>query len=162
MTCQTQDQACQTKEQSSCGCGCPVKVYLANLAVWNAKLHNLHWNVVGSTFVQVHEYTESLYDKVLEQYDEVAEAIKMRNGFPPVRLTDYLKAATIEELDSRAYPVDEVLEIVEADMAKMQELAKQIRDGADERGDYLLVSQFEDYLADYAKSMWFIRSIRTK
>ena len=52
---------------------CKIKTYLANLAVWNVKLHNIHWNVVGPYFVSVHEYTEKLYDEVFEAYDAVAE-----------------------------------------------------------------------------------------
>ena len=144
---------CQTKGK------CPFKVYLANLAVWNAKLHNLHWNVVGGAFVQVHEYTEKLYDEVFEQYDAVAEAAKMRDKFPPVRLTEYLELATIEELDARAFPVKEVVAIVLEDMLKMQALAKVIRDGADEQGDDLLVAQFDGYLEFYAKQVWFLKAM---
>ena len=33
-----------------------LNTYLANLAVINIKIHNLHWNVVGSQFVAVHEF----------------------------------------------------------------------------------------------------------
>ena len=50
-----------------------LNVYLSNLALWNVKLHNLHWNVTGRTFVQIHEFTEKLYDEVFEQFDAVAE-----------------------------------------------------------------------------------------
>ena len=154
---------CHEKKEAACECQtkgkCPFKVYLANLAVWNAKLHNLHWNVVGGAFVQVHEYTEKLYDEVFEQYDAVAEAAKMRDKFPPVRLTEYLELATIEELDARAFPVKEVVAIVLEDMLKMQALAKVIRDGADEQGDDLLVAQFDGYLEFYAKQVWFLKAM---
>lgn len=139
---------------------CPFVVYLANLAVWNAKLHNLHWNVVGRAFVQVHEFTESLYDEVNEQFDAVAEACKMRGKFPPVKLSEYLAMATIEEVEARDYPVSEVIEMVEADMKLMRDLAEKIRNGADEMGDYLLVAQFEDYLAKYAKNLWFLSAMQ--
>lgn len=154
---------CHEKKEAACECQtkgkCPFKVYLANLAVWNAKLHNLHWNVVGGAFVQVHEYTEKLYDEVFEQYDAVAEAAKMRDKFPPVRLTEFLELATIEELDARAFPVKEVVAIVLEDMLKMQALAKVIRDGADEQGDDLLVAQFDGYLEFYAKQVWFLKAM---
>lgn len=139
---------------------CPVKVYLANLAVLNAKLHNLHWNVVGRAFVQVHEYTEGLYDEFFEQFDQVAEAMKMRGGFPPVRLSEFLSLATIEELDSREYSVCEVLRIVTEDVLKMQALAKEIREGADKMGDYLLAGQFDGYLESYAKRVWFLKAMQ--
>ena len=149
--------ACEMKSAA-----CPFKVYLANLAVWNAKLHNLHWNVVGGAFIQVHEFTESLYDEVNDQFDAVAEASKMLGKFPPVRLTEYLELATIEELDARDFPVHEVVDILLEDMLKMQSLAQEIRNGADEFGDYLLVSQFEDYLAKYAKNIWFLKAMQKR
>ena len=53
-----------------------VNEYLSNLAVLNANLHNLHWNVEGLQFVQVHEFTETLYDDFFEKYDEVADFLK--------------------------------------------------------------------------------------
>ena len=82
-------------QTNAAGAVCPLTVYLANLAVWNAKLHNLHWNVVGRAFIQVHEYTEGMYDEAAEQYDAAAEAIKMRGGMPEVRLAEFLKIAML-------------------------------------------------------------------
>ena len=137
-------------------CGCPAARYLSSLFVWNAKLHNLHWNVVGGAFVQVHEYTEKVYDEVNEQYDAVAEAMKMRGMLPPVRVADYAAASVIEELDSAERPVPEVVAEVRADMVKMQALAEEVRAAADGRNDYLLVAQFDEYLAWYAKQIWFL------
>ena len=71
--------------------------YLANLAVVTFKLHNVHWNTVGTQFVRVHEYTEELYDETFEFFDAVAEILKMNNVTPDSRLADYLKNATISE-----------------------------------------------------------------
>ena len=68
--------------------------------------------------------------------------------------------ATIEEVEARDYPVSEVIEMVEADMKLMRDLAEKIRNGADEMGDYLLVGQFEDYLAKYAKNLWFLSAMQ--
>ena len=65
--------------------------YLSNLAVLNVNLHNLHWNVVGVQFVQLHEFTEQLYDEFFEKYDSVAEILKMQGEKPLVKLSDYLK-----------------------------------------------------------------------
>ena len=35
-----------------------INVYVATLAVWNVKLHNIHWNVEGHLFKGIHEYTK--------------------------------------------------------------------------------------------------------
>ena len=50
-------------------------VYLSNLLVGNVKLHNLHWNVVGSSFKQAHEYLEEVYDDFFGKFDDVAEEL---------------------------------------------------------------------------------------
>ena len=140
-------------------CGCPAARYLSSLFVWNAKLHNLHWNVVGRAFVQVHEYTEKVYDEVFEQYDAVAEAMKMRGKLPPVRVADFAANSVIEELDSAERPVPDVVAEVYADMQKMQKLAEEVRAAADGRGDNLLAAQFDEYLAWYAKQLWFLSAM---
>ena len=136
--------------------GCPVMIYLANLAVWNAKLHNLHWNVVGGSFVQMHEYTEKVYEEVMDQFDALGEAIRMRGKLPPVRMGEYLEMATLEEVDSSERQAAEVVTLLKADMEKMNALAQEIRDGADKMGDHLLAAQFEGYLEWYAKQLWFL------
>lgn len=39
--------------------------YVANLAVFNIKLHNLHWNARGLEFMAIHQFTEQLYNDFL-------------------------------------------------------------------------------------------------
>ena len=135
-------------------------VYLANLGLWLVKLHNLHWNVTGKQFVPVHQFTEALYDAVFEQYDAVAEVMKMQDKMPLVRMSQYLEVATLEETDGRDFSVEEVLDMVEADMKTMQALAQQIRDEAAKEDDFQVQGLYEGYLAYYAKQLWFLRAIR--
>ena len=137
-----------------------LNLYLANLAVLNVKFHNLHWNVVGKEFVQVHEFTESMYDTFFEQYDAVAEALKMRNQYPVASLKEYLELSSVKELASKAYKVGEVIDIVEAELKSLCELATSIRNEADEANDFVLVAQFEDYIAGFQKNLWFIKAMK--
>ena len=129
--------------------------YVANLAVWNVKLHNLHWNVIGNQFVQVHEFTEGIYDDVFEKYDEVAELLKMKGEMPLSTMAEYLKVATIEEVPARDFSIKESLEILKADLDLMNKLAREIRDLADEEDD-LTIAIFEDHVAGYDKNIWFV------
>lgn len=133
--------------------------YLANLAVGNVKLHNIHWNVVGTQFVQVHEYTEGIYDDFFAKYDEVAEALKMRNEKPLVTMKDYLEKATIKENSNDRFTVRESLEIVKSDLELMRKLATEIRNVSDEAGDFGIVAMMEDHVAGYDKEIWFINSM---
>ena len=75
-----------------------LNTYIANIGVGYIKLHNLHWNVVGSQFKAVHEYLESLYDAFADVLDETAELLKIAGAQPVGSLKGYLAIATIKEL----------------------------------------------------------------
>ena len=133
--------------------------YLSNLAVLNIKMHNIHWNVVGSQFMAVHEFTEKIYDKLFEQFDEVAELLKMKGIMPLSTVAEYLESSSIEEVKAKEFPIEEALEIVKKDLEAMKELATSVRNAADEEGDFETVAVFEDYVAFYSKYIWFVDSM---
>ena len=137
-----------------------VQVYLSNLAVLNIKLHNLHWNVVGKNFVQLHEFTEEMYEAVFKQFDDVAELLKMREIYPLASLADYLKHSTLEELPAQNFSDKDVIDILFKDVTSMLKLASEIREEADANHDYTLVAAFEDIIAAYHKTLWFIRAMK--
>lgn len=133
--------------------------YLSNLAVLNVKFHNLHWNVVGIHFQELHDLTEELYDDLFEKYDAVAELLKMKGKMPLSRVADYLEKASVEEVEPKDFNEKEVLEILLNDITKMKELALEIRNEADEEGDFAVVNEFEDHISGYNKNIWFISSM---
>lgn len=133
--------------------------YLANLNVLNAKLHNIHWNVVGKQFMEVHNFTEEVYDEMFENLDAVAELLKMKEETPLSTMAEYLENASIKEIKSKNFSVDESLEIIREDMKSMKKLATEIRNLADEEGDFETVAIFEDYVAYYSKNIWFLNSM---
>lgn len=129
--------------------------YLANLGVLMVKLHNIHWNVVGKHFMKIHEFTEELYDQVFEDFDEVAELLKMKKVMPLSTLEEYLEVASIEEVPAKDFTREEALEMLKADLETMQALATDIRNLADDEGDFETVAMFEDFVAFYSKNIWF-------
>lgn len=135
-----------------------LNVYLADLSVINVKLHNLHWNVEGRNFYQTHTFTEELYDTFFEWFDEVAEVIKMKGATPLSTLKDYLEVATLKEIQPKAFSVDEVTEIVLADLIALKENAIKVREEADEDGDFHVVSILEDHVKELEKNIWFLRA----
>ena len=136
-----------------------VSQYLADLSVWNVKLHNLHFNVTGPQFKSIHEYLESIYDEAFEYFDAVAEHVKMQGQFPLVNSVEYAKLTKIEELGQEDIPQAKVIEILLKDFKYMNDQAVAIRAAADEEGDFLLVSMMEDHVAYYVKQIWFIESM---
>ena len=133
--------------------------YLSNLGVLITKTHNLHWNVVGARFKAIHDYTEALYDYYFEKFDEVAETFKMKGEFPLVKVADYLKYATVKELEAKDFTIPEVVASIKEDMELMLADAKKIREIANEEDDFLVVSMMEDQIAYFVKQLWFISAM---
>ncbi|ERL23481.1 MULTISPECIES: Dps family protein [Jonquetella] len=134
-------------------------IYLANLVVGNIKLHNLHWNVKGFAFKQVHEYLESLYDEVFEKMDEVAELQKMKGEFPKASVKQSLELASVKELEDKSWDVKEAVTIALEYVKEMKKLALEIRSEADEKDNFALANIMEDHIAGYSKEIWFMESM---
>lgn len=131
------------------------KKFLANLMVGNVLLHNLHWNVEGKSFKQVHEYLEELYDEAFEQYDEVAELMKMNGKMPPASLKEYVELMDLEELEVRSYSIEEAMKEAKKYLVHMKELALKIRSEEDDE-EFVWANLMEDYVTSYNKHIWFI------
>ncbi len=137
-----------------------VQTYLSNLAVLFVKLHNVHWNVVGNQFLRIHTFTEELYDQIFEDFDEVAELLKTKGVMPLSTLKEYLARATIEEVAAADFSSKESLKLVKDDLVTMRALATEIRNAADEAGDFETVAMFEEFVAFYSKNIWFIEAMK--
>lgn len=136
-----------------------MNTYVANLAVMNVKLHNLHWNVVGMEFMPIHLKTEELYTDFFTKYDDVAEQIKILGQTPLSTMKEYLETATIKEVPPKAFSAKEVVSIVIEDIKILSDLAKDIRKAADEEDDFSVVAMFEGHVEYYAKELWFLNSM---
>lgn len=136
-----------------------VQTYLADINILKVKLLNLHWNVVGKQFMILHNLTEEFYDILWEQIDVVAEVLRMKDELPLSTVKEYLEETRIEEVVAKEFTSDEVLDYFVSDLEKMKELAIEIRNTADEAGDFEVVALFEDYTAEYSKYIWFAKSL---
>ncbi len=132
--------------------------YLANQSILTMKLHNIHWNVEGATFVNVHEFTDAEYNKSFERMDEIAELFKMYGHTPASTTKEYLELATIKEEPTRKFNCTEALEIVLKDLESMRNEASELRNLSDEENWFSAVGILEEHIADYNKQIWFIKA----
>lgn len=130
-------------------------IYLANLAVLNAKFHHLHWNVKGERFQPVHEKLEEFYDEFFEYYDAVAEYMKMQGEFPQTTYREYLEITTVQELESKSISIGEALDIAKQELEALKALCLEIRAEASDE-EFLLSNMLEDHVESYTKSIWFL------
>ncbi len=136
-----------------------VNVYIANIGLGYIKLHNLHWNVVGSQFKAVHEYLESLYDSFADVLDESAEILKMCGEQPVASLKEYLALATLSERPDGVVDQKKALQTTLADLETLRDQAASIRALADKDDVFGVTNLMEDHIQNYAKQIWFLRSM---
>ncbi|NLZ49842.1 MAG: DNA starvation/stationary phase protection protein [Clostridiales bacterium] len=134
--------------------------YLADLNILYVKLHNLHWNVEGSGFFQLHAKFEELYDNINEAFDEVAERILTLGGRPAASVKEYVKLASIEELDSKGISGDDSIEIIRKDFYYMLEQSRNILALAEEVKDQGTVDLMANFIGNYEKTLWMINAYK--
>ena len=133
--------------------------YLSDLVVFYLKLHDLHWNVQGPQFVPVHEYTDARYEDMAGKFDEIAELLLQHEEKPVSSISDYVKLASIQELNKGSYRDEEVLKILFDDMSLLKDEAIKLRAEMDAEGLFDVVAVLEDHVAGYNKELWFLRSM---
>ena len=78
-------------------------VYELNRLLSTYQIHYMnargfHWNIKGSSFFELHEKFEEIYNNLLEKVDEIAERILTIEGQPLHSFSDYLQHSEIEEV----------------------------------------------------------------
>ena len=135
-----------------------MNVYLANQQVSYIKLHNLHWYVKGRSFFTLHAKLEELYDATANVIDDVAERLLALDQKPVANLKGALAMATIKELEDGPIASEDTVKSLIKDMEYWIKDTKEIVDLADEAGDGATADMFNDYLAQYQKNMWMLKS----
>lgn len=136
--------------------------YLANLGVMYIKLHNVHWNVVGKNFKEIHVHTEEIYDDITIKLDDVAETIKMNGEYPIASLKEMVANATLEEIDSADISEKDGIELVLNDLKTLREQAISIRENLSEKDAFTSVMLLEDHVSYYDKEIWFLGTMIKK
>ena len=136
-----------------------MNAYLSDLVVFYLKLHDLHWNVKGPQFVPVHKYSEARYEDMAEKFDAIAELLIQHGEKPVSSISEYVKLASVKELEKGSYRDEEVIKIIADDMAQLKASAEALRLKMAEEDIFDVVAVLEDHIAGYQKELWFLHSM---
>ena len=131
--------------------------FLSDLEMFNIKLQNYHWNVVGKGFFTTHEKLEEYYNEINEQIDEVAEHILAIGGVPLATLKDYLNTTKITEAKNEKVTCEVVFSEIVKDYNELLQDSKNIKVLADENNEYKTSALMDDIIKDYSKKIWMIK-----
>lgn len=133
-----------------------LNIYLSDLHVLYAKLHNFHWNVVGTSFFTLHAKLEELYNAVAEHIDEVAERIIMLNGTPLGTLKDYLSHATLSESENVEIAGKDAIGKLLEDFKVLLANVQKIREQAEVNKEPITVAKMDAAIENYEKNIWML------
>ena len=130
--------------------------FLSDLEIFNVKLQNYHWNVIGKGFFITHEKLEEYYDEINEQIDEIAEHILMLGEQPLGTMQDFMKNSEIKEAKNEKIKSLEIIKNVIQDMQTLNKKALQIKQESEKQSDYATSAIVDNYLGNYAKKLWML------
>jgi starvation-inducible DNA-binding protein len=117
----------------------------------------LHWCVVGPTFLQVHEQLDELIDSWRDHADEVAERAVALGVFPDGQAGAVAAAGNLGALERGAIDVHHVIQ----DLARrLADVTERMRARMDRLGAIDQVSQdvLTGVVRDLEKQLWMVRS----
>ena len=120
--------------------------------------HNFHWNVTGPMFNTLHLMFMEQYTEQWNALDQIAERIRAL-GFPaPGTYKEFVKLASVKEVEGAPKALDMVGHLVaaqEATARTARELFPVVEDAADQPTADLLTQRLDIH----EKTAWMLRSL---
>jgi DNA-binding ferritin-like protein len=113
--------------------------------------HLLHLNYVGENFVSIHTYLKGRYEAHLEQFDTLAEFVRIQGEFLPSSTTAFREV--LPPLDGEA-----TLESYLENLRSFVALAKALEPRAADAQAIDVQNTMADLVADGGKAIWFLSS----
>lgn len=132
--------------------------YMSNIKVESNNLYNLHFNIVGMSFMGLHKKLQEYYENFNIFYDSLSERIKMLDGFPITSLVKFEEISTIKSMKSMNFNANQVLSILDNDFLFLVEYTKDLIKVFNDKLDYYTSSILNNILLFLEKELWMIKS----
>lgn len=131
---------------------------LADEHILYNKTRSYHWNVEGSSFMELHKLYEEQYTALAEIIDEIAERIRTIGHYAEGRLVELLKLATLKEPEVPTGFKQQIPNL-DADHEKIIiNLRKQITEFDEKYKDIGSSDFLTGLLKQHEKMAWMLRS----
>ena len=135
-----------------------LSVLLADSYTLYLMTHNFHWNVTGPQFNSLHNMFMAQYTEQWNALDIIAERIRAL-GFPaPGTYKEFVKLASIKEVDGVPKANDMVRHLVAAQEATAR-TARKLFPVVDEANDQPTADVLTQRIDIHEKTAWMLRSL---
>lgn len=129
---------------------------LADTYVLMLKTQNVHWNVTGDDFFEVHKLTEMQYGELFEAVDELAERIRSMGGKAPGTMKEFLELTRMREGAGGSTMEAMVGELYEANSKFASLLRGDIKEVGDDLGEPGTEDTYIARLKAHEKAAWML------
>lgn len=135
-----------------------LSVLLADSYTLYLMTHNFHWNVTGPQFNSLHQMFMTQYSEQWTALDLIAERIRALGHPAPGTYKEFVKLATIEEVEGQPKANDMVRHLVSAQEATARTARKlfPVVSAADDQPTADLLTQRMEV---HEKTAWMLRSL---
>jgi starvation-inducible DNA-binding protein len=133
---------------------------LADEHVLLIKTRNYHWNIRGSSFMELHKFYESQYEMITEVIDEVAERVTQLGERAVGTMKEFLKITRLEEGSYHHHQGEQVKQLLHDQEAICKNLREDIEQ-IDTYDDPVTTDFLTGVLAKHEKMAWMLRSFLT-
>lgn len=131
---------------------------LADQHVLYLKLRNVHWNIVGARFHELHEVFEDQYTGLAVAIDATAERIRKLGGVSPGSMAEMIALASLTERKGELVHGDEAIKTILDDHETVIRALREFIDQVDEElGDAGTADFLTDLIRDHEKAAWMLR-----
>ncbi len=120
--------------------------------------HNFHWNVTGPRFNDLHNMFMGQYTEQWNALDTIAERIRALGHPAPGTYKEFVKLASIKEIDGVPKAADMVRHLMEAQEATAR-TARSLLAVADAANDQPTLDLLTQRLDLHEKTAWMLRSL---
>lgn len=133
-------------------------VVLANTFVMAFKAQSFHWNVEGKRFHMYHKFFEEIYDELFDSVDNLAENIRMIDGYGPFSLKNLLEYSTIEEEENNTTDGNAMVYLLRKANDEVISSLEICFEHAENENDQGLMDLLSNRLGIHKKHGWMLKS----
>ena len=135
-----------------------LSAFLADSYTLYLMTHNFHWNVTGPMFNSLHAMFMGQYTEQWTALDEIAERIRALGHPAPGTYKEFVKLASIKEVEGVPKAMDMIRHLVAAQEATAR-TARSLFPVVDEANDQPTADLLTRRLEVHEKTAWMLRSL---
>jgi starvation-inducible DNA-binding protein len=132
---------------------------LADTTLLYFKSHSFHWNIVGPSFPQYHEFLNEFYEEVYGAIDTLAEHIRALDDTAPYSLSQLISISSIAEETSVKPVAIEMFRTLMSDNQMTIISLMQAYQKADAQTELGVSNFLQDRIAAHQKHGWMLKAI---